>query len=88
VTEDVDRIAVHAADLAEELAPFFDALAGKGPQIQGAVLVQLIARFIAGHVVLESPAETAKIRKAQLDLLAVAAWHMVPIAAKEIGAEP
>jgi hypothetical protein len=88
MTEDVDSVALRSAKLGDELAPFFDALAGKGPEIQGAVLVQLLARFLAGHVVVGSLAQTKRIRELQLELISNAALDMVPIVAKEIGAEP
>jgi hypothetical protein len=88
MTEDVDSVASRAAAIADQLAPFFDALAGKGPEVQGAVLVQLLARFLAGHVVVGSLAQTTRIRELQLEMISNAALEMVPIMAHEIGAEP
>jgi hypothetical protein len=86
--EDADAVAHRATDLADQLAPFFDALVGKGPDVQGAVLVQLLARYIAGHVVVGSLAQTKRIRELQLELISNAALDLVPVMAHEIGAEP
>jgi hypothetical protein len=88
MTDDADDIATGAVEIADELAPFFDALVGKGPEVQGAVLVQLLARYLAGHVVVGSLAQTKRIRELQLELISNAALDLVPVMAHEIGAEP
>lgn len=63
-----DKLATAAEELADRLRPFF---AGQDPGVQGAVITQLLAIFVAGH----HPA----IRYEQLDLVIDATRRMVPL---------
>lgn len=48
-----------AEQLAKRIAPL---LAGQSPEHQGAALADLLATFIAGHIVVGKPRETARLR--------------------------
>jgi hypothetical protein len=59
--------AKEAIATAKLIYPF---LAGRPPQIQGAILVDLVSTFIVGHISRAGDAaETAMARETQLDLL-------------------
>jgi hypothetical protein len=59
-------------------------LANKGPELQGAVLCDLVARWVAGHVAENDDAEeTAKIQAELLDLHVTTVRHLVSIIEKQ-----
>ena len=75
-----DELAARAVRLAAEIKPL---LAGAGGPVQGAVLAELLAMWLAGHVNLHDPADN-KLRE---ELLAEHLRHvraLVPIMEGEI----
>lgn len=60
--------ATEAIELAKQIAPL---LRGKGPDIQGAALADLVARFIAGH----NPA----LRELQIAIWTDAMRELIPL---------
>lgn len=69
-----------AADEAEALArACFPILAGKPPMVQGAALAELVARHLAGHVILGDPEKTKALRAALFEEFVRAVKDLVPI---------
>lgn len=62
MTDETSQIAHKAAAIADEIRPL---LAGKGAAVQGAVLMQLTATWLAGHRVTQ--AELDKVLQFQFD---------------------
>lgn len=60
-------------------------LAGKPPQVQGAVLADLLATWLAGHVVQGNAKRTAALRKEVLAFHLKTVRQLVPENAKAIG---
>lgn len=60
-------------------------LAGKTPTVQGAVLADLLALWLAGHVVLGDPAATEELRADLLAHHVRAVLRLVRHAARAIG---
>ena len=60
-------------------------LAGKPPQVQGAVLADLLARWLAGHIDLDSSSKTDKLREEILREHLDVIRKLVPVNAKTIG---
>lgn len=58
-------------------------LAGQRPEIVGAVLADLVAIFLASHVVLGNPEETAKVREDELAILLGLVRQLLPLNAKQ-----
>lgn len=60
-----------------------DVLAGHGPEVQGAVLADLLATYLAGHFVAEgeddNPAQTADLREQLLQLHVAAVRTLIPV---------
>jgi hypothetical protein len=71
--------ATSAMEIAAKLEPFFDALRGKGPNVQGAVLAQLTARWLAGHVVPGSREETEAARQKIFEMHIAQTWELVSV---------
>lgn len=61
-------------------------LVGHPSEIQGAVLADLLATWLAGHIVHDNPAETHKIRKSVLDLHIEVVRKLIPVNATLIHA--
>jgi hypothetical protein len=79
-------LATEVERLVEQIRPvLFPLLAGHPPEIQGAVLADLTAIWLAGHVQRDDPELTAKLREALLDLHITAVRELLPINAKAIG---
>jgi hypothetical protein len=77
---------VHTAlQLSEELQPFMDRLAGRGPMVQGGALADLVATFIAGHIVEGDPEATYQMREVELELLFRAVRQLVAPSAQKNG---
>jgi hypothetical protein len=53
--------------------------AGKSPQVQGRALADLLALWLAGHVVRGDPEGTKYVREALLDAHLEKVWRLVPI---------
>jgi hypothetical protein len=70
-----------AAGLAEQIKPL---LAGHRPDIQGAALAELLAIWLAGHRVLNDPAEQARLREELLATHIAAVRELVDVADQEI----
>jgi hypothetical protein len=69
-----------AADAAEALAKAcYPILAGQGALVQGAALAELVARHLAGHVILGDPAKTKQLRAELLDEFVKTVRDLVPI---------
>lgn len=68
--------------LAKAIKPL---LAGKSPAIQGAVLADLLALWLAGHVVPGDPAAAEELRAELLARHVRAVIRLVPHAARAIG---
>lgn len=72
----------------ERLRPVvFPALAGQPPELQGAVLGDLVAIWLAGHVVLGDPEGTEQLRRELLVELLKAVQALTPVNAKLMGLE-
>jgi hypothetical protein len=84
----IDQVATRAMEIAAELEPFFDALRGKGPDVQGAVLAQLTARWLAGHMVPKSREETDAARQKIFEVHIAQTRELVAVFEREIGAVP
>jgi hypothetical protein len=63
-------------------------LAGHGPLLQGYVLGDLVAIWLAGHEALGDPVATEKLRADLLAMHCDLVRCLVPINAKEIGTTP
>lgn len=70
--------------LVEEIRPI---LAGKGADIQSAVLADLLAFWVAGHVIYGQPEATAEMRDEMLDTHVDLVRQLVPINAKILGTD-
>jgi len=68
-----DAATLHAERLFNEIRPI---LTGQGPEIQGAVIAQLLALWLAGH--------PSDMRAEILDATAEAAWKLTPIIEHEM----
>lgn len=81
-----DSVIAEALNIVEALKPLvFPKLAGKGAAVQSVVLIDLLAIWLAGHVVRGDPVATRSLRA---DLLANALTlvdQLVEIEAKELG---
>lgn len=67
--------AARAADaLVAQIAPL---LAGKYPGVQGAVLADLAAIWLSGHLYLDDPPATAELRRELFDRHSRAIWDLV-----------
>jgi hypothetical protein len=72
--------AAHAADeamaLVKKIRPL---LAGKDPSVQGAVLADLLAMWLAGHVQLGDPKATKRIREEMLEMHIVGVKALIDV---------
>lgn len=79
------------SDFAREVTARFESirplLAGAGPKVQGAVLGDLVALWLAGHLVVGDPAATAELRKDMLDELVGLVEKLVPVNAAQLGTD-
>jgi hypothetical protein len=80
-----DDLVQTALQLSEELQPFMDRLAGRGPMVQGGALADLVSMFIAGHVVLGDPTATYQMREVELELFFHAVRALVAPSAQKMG---
>lgn len=62
-------------------------LAGKPPRVQGAVLADLVALWLAGHHVPGDAAATQTLRTEMLAMQCSEVWKLVPINAHILGTE-
>ena len=68
-----------AVEISEKLWPLVaPALAGLPPNIQGAVLADLTATWLAGHRA-TTQAATRKLRREMLNLHIAAIWDLIPV---------
>lgn len=70
-----------AMQLVEQIRPI---LAGEDPAVQGAALADLLAMFLAGHVVVGSPEESEGIREAYLTMHIEMVRKLIPLNYKAI----
>jgi hypothetical protein len=69
-----------AADEAELVArECFPLLAGKGAMVQGAALAELVARHLAGHVILGDAKKTKALRAQLLEEFVKTVKDLIPI---------
>lgn len=69
-----------AADEAESVAQqCFPILAGKGSMVQGAALAELVARHLAGHVILGDAEKTKALRASLFDEFIKTVTDIVPL---------
>lgn len=68
--------ATEAMELVAAIRPL---LAGKNEHVQSAVLADLLASWLAGHVILGNPKETRKARKQVLKMHLVAVETLIDI---------
>lgn len=73
---DAGEAADEAMILARQCFPLF---AGKAAMVQGAALVELVARHCAGHVALGDPKATAELRADLLERFVDAVKDVIPI---------
>src|SRR5262245_46031556 len=82
------RSAKHALDamhVAAEIWPLVaPRLAGKPPEVQGAALADLVATFLAGHMVAGDPEATAKLREELLTTHIEIVRQLIPVNEKDI----
>jgi hypothetical protein len=71
-----------ALALTREIAPH---LAGKPPQVQGAALADLLATWLAGHLLPEDRHATDELRAALLERHLKAVRRLIPENAKAMG---
>jgi hypothetical protein len=62
--------------LVEAVRPLF---VGKSPQVQGAALADLLAIWLAGHVIGDDPSATERIREEMLEAHLIAVRALTPI---------
>jgi hypothetical protein len=74
--DDAKRDADEAMALVKKIRPL---LAGKDPNVQGAVLADLLAMWLAGHVQLGDPEATKRIRQEMLELHIVGVKTLIDI---------
>ena len=70
--------------LSEASAPLHRALAGKPPEVQGILLADLVAIWLAGHLVVGDAPATAKLRETLLRAHLRAVRKLLPINAAAI----
>jgi len=75
----------HFAEEAEALARrCYPILAGQDRMIQSAALVELVARHLAGHVILGDPEKTTALRASLLEEFVKAVEGLIPILDKGV----
>lgn len=67
--------------VAEQCCPI---LAGEPSMVQGAALCELVARHIAGHVIVGNPAETAAVRRSILAAFVETVEQLIVIADEDV----
>jgi hypothetical protein len=72
------------ADTIEKVRPL---LAGKGPAVQGAVLADLLAMWLAGHWIPGEVEETKEAREASLAHFVETVWQLVGVNAQILGTD-
>jgi hypothetical protein len=72
-------------ELSKKMKPLFQLLAHQHPAVQGGVLADMVATWLAGHFVENSVAETRRLRAEMFTDLIVNIERLVPICAEEIG---
>jgi hypothetical protein len=65
-----------AEALVKQIMPL---MAGKGPDVQSAALADLMAMWLAGHVVRGDPEATERLRKEILEPWLETVWQLVPL---------
>ena len=70
-----------AMQLVDQIRPI---LAGEDPAVQGAALADLLAMFLAGHVVVGSPEESESIREAYLAMHIEMVRKLIPLNYKAV----
>ena len=77
---------------AEQVAPIVQSirplLAGKPPELQGAVLADLLAIWLAGHTVQGDPAATRQLRTEVLEAHLAGMRPLIAVNAKIMGTIP
>lgn len=74
--DDAKRDAAEGMALVKKIRPL---LAGKDPSVQGAVLADLLAAWLAGHVQLGDPEQTKRIRELMLEAHIVGVKALIDI---------
>jgi hypothetical protein len=67
--------------LVERVKPLF---AGKAPEVQAGALADLLAMWLAGHLILDDPVATEKMRAELLDYHLGAVRDLIPVNEREI----
>lgn len=62
----------------------YDLLAGRGAMTQGAIIADLVARWLAGHIIPGDPWETQSYRAQLLELHIATVKQYLPIADEEV----
>lgn len=74
--------------IVEQIRPLlFPLLAGKPPEIQGAVLADLTAIWLAGHFHVHDPSATAELRELLLKHHIAAVRELIPANARALGTD-
>jgi hypothetical protein len=74
--QDAEKDADQALDLVRDCSRLF---AGKPAEVQGAALADLLALWLAGHVIVGDPKATERVRKEVLAMHLETVWNLVPI---------
>lgn len=74
-------MAAEARQIVERVRPL---LAGRPPQVQGAVLADLLAMWLAGHIFRGNPGETDALREKLLESHLDLVRRLIPVNAASI----
>jgi len=75
---------LQVAPLVERIGPI---LAGKNPSVQGAVLADLVATWVAGHVIRGDRTTTDEMRAKIIECHIQAVREFIPLNAKLLGTD-
>lgn len=74
-------MATEVSQIVERVRPL---LAGRPPQVQGAVLADLLAKWLAGHIFRGNPGETDALREKLLESHLDLVRRLIPVNAASI----
>lgn len=74
-------MAAEVGQIVERVRP---SLAGRSPEVQGAVLADLLAMWLAGHIVKDDPAGTDALREELLEMHLRTVRKLIPVNAATI----
>lgn len=84
MSETGDEAVARGIELAQSVRSMF---AGQGAEVQGMALADLLAIWLAGHILKDDPEATAKLRYELLDQHIKAVWDLIPVNEKIMSVE-